>query len=205
MDNENGSPPGKGQPPEQHLTVNQVVAWNLAFYRRTAGLTQADLGVAIGWTKSAVSDAERSWTGKWTREFDAHTLVVIAAALGVPVGALFLPPSDDQIAALYYIEIPGDDGCPERLDMTDLLTLVMPDSDSGTDAMEAYRDRLRAEAGNRFSEYWRNELGRWLTEARGPDLRADFVAQIRMRRDQLLAMAAEEADWADAIEEGAGS
>jgi transcriptional regulator with XRE-family HTH domain len=196
---ENGSPPGEGQLPGRHVTVNQVVAWNLAWYRHEAGLTQAEMGAAMGWSKSAVSDAERSVSGKWTREFDAHTLTLIAGALGIPVLALFLPPSDDGVEVRYVFD-GWDDGAPQRLDMTDLMTLVLPDSGSDSPAMKAYRDRLREEMGSRFGEHAKAEADRWMEDAGGAELRADMVARHRSRRDRFLAMAAEEDDMADFFE-----
>ena len=186
------------------MTVNQVVAWNLAWYRHAAGLTQAGLGAAIGWTKSAISDAERSVSGKWTREFDAHTLTLIAGTLGIPISALFLPPDDDGITVRYRIEVPGDDGGPILLDMRDLLAFTLPDYGSDTPAMAAYKDRLRAEVARRFDDFWKAEVDRWLGEAGPAELRADFIARLRSRRDRLRAQAAEDDDLVDFLERTKG-
>ena len=186
------------------VTVNQVVAWNLAWYRHAAGLTQADLGHAIGWKKSAVSDAERSVSGKWTREFDAHTITVIAGTLGIPISALFLPPDDDGITVRYRVEVPGDDGFPILLDMRDLLALTLPDYGSDTAAMGAYKDRLRAATARYFDEFWKAEVDRWLDEAGSEELRADFIARLRSRSNRLRAQVAEDDDLVGFLEQTKG-
>jgi transcriptional regulator with XRE-family HTH domain len=202
---ENGSPQDQGQPPEQVLTVNQVVAWNLAWFRRAAGLSQTQLGDMVGWKKSAVSDAERSVSGKWTREFDAQALAAFAAALKVPVGAFFLPPADDGTERTYYAEIPGEGDCPGLTDMAGLMALMLPDNDSDSPAVNAYRDRLRWQAGRYLNPYWHGQVIRWLDEAGAiPELRTDYAATLRHHRDQSLAQAAEWDRMADAVEKGGG-
>ncbi|MEU9839717.1 hypothetical protein AB0C69_10905, partial [Actinomadura sp. NPDC048032] len=67
--------PGKayGELPAAAITLNQLVAYNMAYFRKAAGLTQEDLGKLLrGWTqkpwgKAAVSAAERAWDGKRPR------------------------------------------------------------------------------------------------------------------------------------------
>src|SRR5580704_18026639 len=82
--------------PERTVTVNQLVAYNMAFYRKAAGLNQEELGVRLGgWSAASVSAAERSWDSGRVKKFDADEVAGIAAALGVPVIAGFLPPEDD--------------------------------------------------------------------------------------------------------------
>lgn len=71
---------------------NQVIAWNMAYFRKSAKMTQEQLGEWLGWTNVAVSAAERSWDGKRVRKFDADEITAIAEVLDVPVAALFLPP-----------------------------------------------------------------------------------------------------------------
>ena len=195
-----------GTPPDRHVTVDQVVAWNIAWYRRAAGLTQEQLGALLGgWSKVAVSAAERSVDeSRDRRRFDAQTLSEFAIALGVPIIALFLPPVDDSHDAHYLFPGPGEDNCPEDLDMTDLMTLVMPDSGEDTPVMHLYRDRFRAAVGQYLDKFWATEVARWFEEAGGPELRADRAARIRMRRDTLLAIAAEYGELADIIEKAGG-
>lgn len=84
-------------------TPNQVVAWNMARYRKAAGLSQAELGKRLGgWSAVSVSAAERSWDGKRIRKFDADELIAVASALGVPVFALFLPPDGTTLSAAVH-------------------------------------------------------------------------------------------------------
>src|SRR5438132_6910643 len=111
--------------PVQPVTVNQVVGYNMASYRKAAGLTQEDLGKRLGgWTKVAVSSAERSWDGKRIRKFDTDEIVAIAAALGVPVMALLLPPSDAGTAVEYTFTT--DFGTEPPMDASGLLERVLP-------------------------------------------------------------------------------
>lgn len=98
--------------PGRHITVNQVVAYNMAYFRKVAGLTQEELGQRLtGWTskpwsKAAVSAAERSWDGKRIRQFDADLIYGLARALSVPVSAFFLPPDIDGVKERYRIDPP---------------------------------------------------------------------------------------------------
>ena len=127
--------------PVQFVTIGQVVGYNMAVYRRAAGLTQEDLGQRLGgWTKVAVSAAERSWDGKRIRKFDADEITRIAAVLGTPPTALFLPPEDHGTVVRYVLDVPGsDDEKP-----ADLLTYVFPAYEGDSPAMNAYRKRLIA-------------------------------------------------------------
>ena len=119
----------------RRVTPDQVAAWNMAYWRKKAGLTQRELGERIGWTHGAVSDAEKVWDGESTRKFTANLLLPIAAALGVPLTALLLPPED---AGAYEVAIDGGTAA--------LMELIMPDLDAETEILEAYRDRLRRAA-----------------------------------------------------------
>ena len=80
--------------PVRRVTVNSLVAFNLAFFRKAAELTQEELGERLGWGNTVVSTAERSWDARRVRSFSVEDLMDIAMALGVPVAALFLPPED---------------------------------------------------------------------------------------------------------------
>ena len=110
--------------------IDQVVAFNMRRWRLAAGLTQEGLGQRIGWTGANVSSAERSADqGRDKRRFDAQLLVSLAAAMGVPVIALFLPP-------------PGSDSPA----MADLFRQILPDSLGDSPAMDAYREALAGAA-----------------------------------------------------------
>lgn len=123
--------------------INQLIGYNVACYRKAAGLTQEELGKRLGgWTKVAVSAAERSWDGKRVRRFDADELVALAWALGVPVLALLLPPEDIRHELSYEIDVLGT---PD-LDVSALLALLLP-SASGPNSSGPfleYRKRLMA-------------------------------------------------------------
>lgn len=149
-----------------HVTVNQVIAFNMAYFRKVAGLTQEELGVELlgwtskPWTKAAVSAAERSWDGKRIRQFDADLLYGLARTFGLPITAFFLPPADDGVKVRYLIDPPHryDDLPPEELRrwrekaglsfcsiMADLYSYAMSSpSDEDHPIMEAYRSRLVA-------------------------------------------------------------
>ena len=81
---ERGSPGvGADGLPERHVTFSQVVAYNMAHYRRAAGLSQEQFGVRLGgWSAASVSAAERSWDGRRVRKFDADEVARIARAAG---------------------------------------------------------------------------------------------------------------------------
>jgi transcriptional regulator with XRE-family HTH domain len=87
------------------VSANMIIAYNMAYYRKAAGLTQEQLGRMLGgWNKVAVSAAERSWDGRRVRKFDADEIFRIARVLRLPVAALFLPPEDDGEHERYVIE-----------------------------------------------------------------------------------------------------
>lgn len=124
---------------ERKVTINQVVGYNIAQYRKAAGLKQEELGKRLGgWSKVAVSAAERSWDGKRVRKFDADELVVIARALGVPVTALFLPPAGAGTARRYVLDGLGSQ------DLMTLVPSILPARNDDSPSMAAYRRRLMA-------------------------------------------------------------
>lgn len=194
MDDENGT---QASAQDRLLNANQVVAWNLARLRRAAGLTQGKLGDILGWTNQAVSEAERSFEGKRTREFDAQELVAIALAFGVPLIALFLPPDDDGDGTRYLLAGPGG----EEHDMGTLMAwVVMPDSASDASVMEAYRRRLRVAVGRYLDDGWVSEAGSWLRDIEPAELRAERADRLRAFADSRIAEAAELLSMAQAID-----
>lgn len=191
--------PGSGSAnPSRHVTINQVVAYNMARFRKAAGLTQEELGERLGgWTKAAVSAAERSWDRKRIRQFDADTLTALAMALGVPLLALFLPPEDqsDGGPLLFHAH---ERGAPPS-SMADLMALVMPDSDDDTPVMHAYRERLVAAAGKYIDPDLGEDVKRWFQDATDAELRAQRLERIRWQREALLAAADDLARFAEAL------
>jgi cell division septum initiation protein DivIVA len=131
-----------GELPERLVTINQLVAFNITWYRKASGLTQDELGERLGgWSGASVSAAERSWDGKRIRKFDADEIVNIAFALGVPVIALLLPPADAGTAVDYTAAL-----APTSLTNSAALLAHLFPAAGGTSspAMEAFRERVTA-------------------------------------------------------------
>jgi len=190
----------ESEPPARLVTVNQIVAWNIAWLRHEADLTQQELADLLGWPQNKVSEAERSWNGKRTREFDAETILGLAMALGVPVGAFFLPPADDKTEAVYVIRPPGQE---EGLGMADLMALALPDTDDDTEIMASYRRRLLGATGEYLGEDWEKEVARWLRPLVGRETMAEAALRLRGLRASLLAEAARVGSFADALGQAA--
>jgi hypothetical protein len=132
--------PAAGQPglPERRVTVNQLVAYNMAAFRKAAGLGQQEFGEPLRWSAASVSAAERSWDGKRVKKFDADEIVMIAVVLGVPLAALFLPPEDHGTAVRYVLQFAGR----KAMSLDDLLPLTLPSAGGDSPAMDAYRKRV---------------------------------------------------------------
>ena len=137
----NDTPGGrKADPPEREVTVNMLVAYNMARFRQASGMTQAALGEELGgWTKGAVSAAERSWDGTRVRKFDADEIATLASIFCVPILAFFLPPADDGVTARYAVR--GDDG-PVPMEEYFRYLWSDPDPDAGTPAAVAYQQAV---------------------------------------------------------------
>lgn len=165
VDDENGTT-GDAQP--RRVTPDQVVAWNMAWWRKKAGLTQQQLGERIGWTYTAVSEAEKTWDSGRTRKFNAPLLLALAAALGVPLTALLLPPED---AGPYEIAMEGGTAA--------LMELIMPDLDAETAVLEAYRARVRRAAVAWLAPDLAADISRLLGVIDDKELAAVVVARLR--------------------------
>jgi len=166
------------------VTLNQVVGYNMAWYRKAAGLTQEELGQRLGgWTKVAVSAAERSWDGKRIRKFDADELVAIARAIGVPVSALLLPPHDAGTAISYELE--GTSEAERKTQLTELLPYLLPSPNDQSPAMAAFRNRLIALGSSHLIE---SDAEAVLTDATVPaeSLESDAAEQHRIALDTLI-------------------
>lgn len=184
--------------PARPVTVNQAVAWNMARWRRAAEMTQDQLGARLGWTGAAVSDAERSWSGQRTRQFDADLIAGLATALGIPVVALLLPPPGCTF------RIPGG-----HLGGTELTRVLIPDNDEDTPVMGEYRDAWNSAvlALARDDPGQERLVARWTGDTAGR--RAEVAAVMRAEREELLKAAGKSAARlgriADAIERQEGS
>lgn len=190
------------EPPARLITANQVAAWNLARYRRSAGLTQHELGTLIGWTEGAVSDAERSWRGGRVREFDAQALTLIAFALGVPVLALLLPPDVDGPGERLEIDAGPEHG---RVGMGRYLTdALLPDGPVDGDdnrALDEYGRRYARSADAYISDpETRARAVQWLHGGYSHADLADLAARLRRHQAAAADAVAFSGELAEAIE-----
>ncbi len=185
--------------PGEHVTVDQLVAFNIRHWRRAAGMTQEELGERIGWSAANVSAAERSADGdRERRRFNAQTIASAAIALGVPILALFLPPPDDGIRQRYLFHQREQDA--DCLSMTDLMQAVLPDTGDHTAVLDKYRHRFQAAVTYYMDPGFGGQVARFMREATDDELRADRAARLRQRQAEAEAMAAEFADIAEALE-----
>lgn len=185
------------------VTVDQIVAMNMRYWRRAAGMTQEELGDLIGWSARNVSAAERSADDdRDRRRFDAGTLANLAMALGVPLIAFFLPPADDSPAAEYrFPALPGDPDGDVELTMGHLLSFIaLPDSGERTAIMGIYRDRFNSVANSLLDADGAKEVARMLSLVEDDEHRAIRAERLRQREAELRRAAAELADLADAID-----
>lgn len=112
--------PHRRDMPLRHVTMNQVVAHNVAYFRNAADLTQEELGNRLEkitgkrWSKATMSAVERSWDGNRIRSFDADDLLALSQALEVPVTALFLPPEEDGTVVDYVFTNVGSSPYRDR-------------------------------------------------------------------------------------------
>jgi transcriptional regulator with XRE-family HTH domain len=162
-----------------------LVAYNLAFFRKAARLTQEELGEALGgWTKVAVSAAERSWDGKRIRQFDADLIADIATQLGVPIAAMFLPPADDGIRYRYRIFSEHEPG--EQLTMRDIFPFVMSDPPpADTPVLRAYEERFVSAVGRYLDSEAAEELATRLKELANEQQFAQALRDARRNRAHL--------------------
>lgn len=144
----------------REITVNQVIAYNMAYFRKAAGLKQEELGERLAgwvtdgpWSKAAVSAAERSWDGKRIRQFDADLIYGLAKALMLPIGALFLPPDRDGVDYRYVIVTPhegrpqlGVDHMGELMESLIIEAFAENDADVDDELWAAYRARMKIAA-----------------------------------------------------------
>jgi transcriptional regulator with XRE-family HTH domain len=176
--------------PGVHITPNQLNAFNLAYFRKAAGMTQAELGERAGLSFRAVSAAERTWdrTDGKGRVFDANLVTVLARALDIPIAAFFLPPPDDGISKRYLIHAPAEDGGEDCLTMHDLTWLALSDpSEDDTPVMRAYQTRYQTA----INTYVGPEVAEELAARRGDLTAAEFRARLIERLQAQRAVLAE--------------
>jgi transcriptional regulator with XRE-family HTH domain len=171
--------------PGRHVSINQIVAYNVAYWRKVAGLTQEELGKLLGWSKAAVSAAERSWDGKRTRQFDADLIMTLAMVLDIPISALFLPPDDDGIDKryLFHIDQPPLTDCHN---MYDLVLMLMSDpSEDDTQVMERYRERYFTTTNFYLGSGRSEEITKYVEDLTTEERIVDTLARAREQYETL--------------------
>jgi len=168
--------------PGVHVTVDQIVAINLKYWRQAAQLTQAQLGTIAGLSKANISALERS-AGEDTdpRRFDAQTIFTMAIILGVPAAAFFLPPPDDGISRRYLFEAAGE--CQDMAALVNYLISDPPDRD-GSALAAVYEERYLA-AVRRYTKLPAGEPDGWRGDLASAEQRRMAIEQIRTQRATL--------------------
>ncbi|MDH2429346.1 helix-turn-helix transcriptional regulator [Sphaerisporangium sp. TRM90804] len=164
-----------GELPGTHITPNRLVAYNMAYFRKAAGLKQEDLAARLNmargqtlWTNASISAAERSWDGKRVRQFDADLILGLATTLGLPIAAFFLPPEDDGIKQRYLMDLPDTTGRGnDCLYMADVLDYVIntdgftfeaeEDAEEDADLPEKTNEQYRRRLNDAVVFYQRDE------------------------------------------------
>jgi transcriptional regulator with XRE-family HTH domain len=187
--------------PGVHVTIDQIVAINIRYWRRKAGLTQAELGERIGWTAANVSNAELSARDdKDKRRFDAHTLITLARALEISVPALLMPPEDDGIARRYQFHAGGREYASDCLQMFHLMNLILSDPWAGDSPQDAaYRSRY-ATAVSTYLEAGRGEmLAAYAGDLTTREQQDRMLERLAWQREALAALVADIDQTVDAI------
>lgn len=179
------------------ITAGQLVALNMARWRKAAGISQAQLGTVLGWSDKTVSAAERTRDGDGlrSRKFGAADIVAIAIALGVPVAALFLPPAEDGAGVQYTLALGTLDAS-----MAEVFGLLLPDAAEDSPAQVEWDEAFQVAVGR----YADPELGADIL-ARMEDITSDErrriqLERIRWQREALLATASDLGLVAEAME-----
>jgi transcriptional regulator with XRE-family HTH domain len=168
-----------GALPHRRVTANMLVSYNLAHFRKAAGLTQKQLGAALGgWSEASVSVAERGWDGRRIRKFDADEITRIAVVLGIPAFALLLPPEDAGTAVDYLFDV----GADRLIVLEGILREVLPAYEGDTPAMAAFRERVLALGTTGFAEPGITEARQIVADARARAESLDRDAQERHRQ-----------------------
>ncbi len=192
--------------PQVVVTMNQVVAHNVTYFRKIRGLTQERLGERLTaitgkpWSKATVSALERGWDGNRIRQVDADELLALSQAVGFPVPALLLPPTEDGVSARYRFAWVGPSGyVREQQDGSaeDLINALFT-SEPATSYPEddAYVERLQAafayiSGGEPEWSIWNNrDIEEWNRTAHDKSFGSDehmiyLRTQIRVLRDLL--------------------
>lgn len=113
------------------LTINELVAFNLAKARKRRGWTQQETANALTrvtgkrYTAVTYSAAECSWRTGRTRQFDAAELVTFAQVFDLPVAAFLLPVEDRDGTEGYTLGPRGGEREGETISARELLGRVL--------------------------------------------------------------------------------
>lgn len=187
--------------PGEHVTINQVIGYNVARWRKAAKLTQAEFGERMGgWSNATVSAAEKSWDGKRIRQFTADDIVALALALDLPIAAFFLPPDDDGAGVRYLFH--AHERGADCSDMAVLFGLLVIDSTGEGAAEEEWQSAL-SRAVSRYLDPERGaELISYLEDMTDSEQRAQRLRRIQAQRAAVLELVADLDQIALAIETG---
>jgi transcriptional regulator with XRE-family HTH domain len=170
--------------PERPITGDQLVAYNMAVYRKAAGMSQEDLAHLLtdltgkSWSKASVSAAERSFDVPRTKLFPADQLIALSSALGVPVNALLLPPMDDGVSVRYVV--PRGAKNQRSFSMLDVLQRLFPSTDAKGKAIELYRGRV--------TEAFESDVATAADlDIESPHIAAEFRASLKAFQEQRTA------------------
>lgn len=201
--------------PPRVVSANQLVAYNIAYWRQAKGMTQDELGTLLenytgrSWSKATVSAAERSWDGKRIRQFDADELIALCEALQVPLPALLTPPSDDGIKFRYGIVTSPGTGGDEGLPMRDLLGYLIHDAGDDEDGnLGEFRRRFVSAVDFHYGEGTFGSLSRFTAgdEKTKEEQLNQRMDELRWQREALRIIMGdierESASIAEVLEEG---
>lgn len=194
--------------PVRLVTMNQLVAYNLSYWRRRLRMTQEELGTLLEvrtgrpWSKATVSSAERSWDGKRIRQFDADEILALSTVLGVPIAGLFLPPTDDGSSTKYHVHSGSMHFLSEYHDVGGLLSIILPDVADGEDGnLGHYRERLESAIDFHYGEGTFVDLNRYSMEVDSPEQEIEMQrGRIAYQKDALRAILADLERASDQIE-----
>lgn len=145
-----------------------------------------------------MSAAERSWDGKRVRAFTADDIVAIAAALAIPIIAMFLPPEDDGVNLRYLIDLPirrRPDGGSLNMcyTMHDLMVYVVPepgedDHDDDYEVPTRYWNRYVAAINSYLRAHAVAELADYVEDLSTEERIVEHLARLRGQYDALREM-----------------
>lgn len=147
--------------PVEVITPNQLIGYNMSYWRRKRHMTQEELGEHLerltgrNWSKASVSAAERSWDGKRVRQFDADEIMALANVLEVPLTAFWLLPTDDGQTTQYAVSPRPSSTADKALsgqEFVDYLISEMQDDEDLEPVLRHFAERFQALLDSHFEE-----------------------------------------------------